>query len=140
MTNRYVVALASALVFAGCSKSHDASTITAPPPGSSQTATLSISNFDTWCALSVTSPANITLPNGASGATNTVTQPVGTTITLHAEPNVGFIWPSAAAGSAGWTGGIDASSSALSKTVTVTLTANKSVGVCCPFPNGTGCT
>jgi hypothetical protein len=139
MTNRYVVALASALVFANCSKSKDAPTITTPG-GSAQTATLTLSNFDAWCTLSVTSPASATLTSAGNSASNTITATVGTAITLHAEPNTGFIWPTTASGSAGWTGSLDGGTSSLNKTVTVTLTANKSVGVCCPFPNGTGCT
>ena len=137
MTNRYVVALASALIFAGCSKSHDSSTPTTP---STQTATLTIANFDTWCTLSVTSPANTPLPNGATASSNTITEPVGTLVTLHAEPNNGFIWPTTASGSAGWTGNLDGGTSSLNKTVNVTLTANKSVKACCPFPDGSGCT
>jgi hypothetical protein len=71
---------------------------------------------------------------------NTLTEPVGTVITLHAEPNTGFIWPTTANGTAGWSGAIDAGSGALSKTINVTLSANKSVQACCPFPDGSGCT
>ena len=145
MTNRHVVALASALFFAGCSSSTDSTTpppAPPPPPPSSpsgSTATLTVADFDSWCSLSVTSPANTSLPNGASSASNTITLPLNTAVTLDAEPNSGFIWASTTARAGGWSGTLDSGTDPLSKSITVTLSANKSVKVCCPFPDGSGC-
>jgi hypothetical protein len=133
MTQRYVVALASALLFVGCSSSSDSS---GTPAG---TATLTVADFDSWCALSVTSPANTTLPSGASGASNAITLPVNTVITLHAEPNSGFTWATTAARGGGWSGTLDSGTDPLSKSINVTLGASKSIKVCCPFPDGSGC-
>jgi hypothetical protein len=138
MTQRYVVALASALLFAGCSSSAD-STISPPPSSPSGTATLTVANFDGWCTLSVTSPAGTNLPSGASGVSNAVTLPVNTAITLHAEPNSGFIWAVTTARAGGWSGTLDSGTDPLGKSITVTLSASKSVKVCCPFPDGSGC-
>lgn len=140
MTQRYVVALASALLFASCSSSSDSSTTPPPPPSSIPgTATLTVANFDSWCTLSVTSPANTPLPGGATGTSNAITVAVNTVVSLHAEPTTGFTWPSTAAAGVGWTGTLDSGTDQLSKSINVTVDASKSIRVCCPFPNGSGC-
>ena len=43
------------------------------------------------------------------------------------------------AGSGGWSGAIDSGQDPLSKDTTVSLNADKTVSVCCPFTNGAGC-
>jgi hypothetical protein len=132
VTRRYPFALASLLLALACKSSTDSST------NSSGNVTLTVSNVLSWCSLSITSPGNTTLPNGATASSNVLTLPANTTVSLHVEPNAGFIWPTTTT-QGGWSGDLDAGTDRLSKSISVKLSTNKSIKVCCPFPNGTGC-
>jgi hypothetical protein len=109
-----------------------------PTPATS-TFALTVSNFQSWCAVTVTQPSGTTLPNGATAASNKITLAAGTVVKLHGEPSsASFEW-APSAGSGGWSGAIDSGQNPLSKDITVTLNADKIVSVCCPFTNGSGC-
>jgi hypothetical protein len=100
---------------------------------------LTVSNFDSWCAITVTQPSGTVLPNGATGASNKVTLAGGTVVKLHGEPAGGSFEWAPSTGHGGWSGAIDNGQDPLSKDTTVTLNADKTVNVCCPFKDGTGC-
>ncbi len=109
------------------------------PDASATTATLFIDNFLAWCAVTVTQPAGATLTDPATSASNSLTAPIGTVVVLHGEPaSASFEWVPAG-GTGGWSGDIDPGQDGKSKDVTITLTGEKSVSVCCPFTDGTGC-
>jgi len=85
--------------------------------------TLAIDNFLVWCSIN---------ENGDT-YTASATFNDNTVVDLFAEPITGFIW--------GHWEGTDNDSGAgdTNQATTVTLTTDKSVLACCPFPNGTGC-
>src|SRR6184192_585425 len=120
--------LAGAFLFMGCASSTE----------STSTFSLTVNNKLSWCTVSVLAPTNVTLPNGGTATTNTITLAAGTIVSLHAEPGQDFIWASSSA-QGGWSGDLDVGTDPISKTIAVTLTSNKTVAVCCPFPSGTGC-
>lgn len=104
----------------------------------SDTFSLTVNNFLSWCSLSVTAPANTTLPSGATAASNKLTVAKNAVVSLHGEPTTGFIW-APSVGKGGWSGEIDAGQNTIGKNINVTMSGNKTIGVCCPFPDGSGC-
>ncbi len=111
----------------------------ANPAPAVSTFLLTLSNFDSWCAITVTQPSGTALPNGATGSTNTIKLATGTVLKLHGAPSsASFEW-APSAGHGGWSGDIDSGQDPLSQDTTVTFDANKSVSVCCPFTSGSGC-
>jgi hypothetical protein len=120
---RLTIALVVALLACGGSNG-------SPPDAGPSNFTLTLSNFDSWCAITVVSPAGTTLPHAFAS---------GTVVMLHGEPaSASFEW-APSAGHGGWSGAIDSGQDPLSKDTKVTMSADKAVGVCCPFANGTGC-
>jgi len=107
--------------------------------GGSASFTLNLTNFAAWCTLSVTQPSGATFPNDASAPANSLVLPAGTVVKLHGEPaDSDFVWPQMG-DTGGWSGDLDPGQDPLSKDVTVTLGADKTVNVCCPYVGGTGC-
>ena len=109
------------------------------PVPTASTFALTLGNFESWCAITVTQPSGTSLPNGATAPSNTIRLAAGTVVKLHGEPSsASFEW-APSAGSGGWSGAIDSGQNPLSKDTAVTLNADKTVSVCCPFTNGAGC-
>jgi hypothetical protein len=109
------------------------------PDASTGEVTLTINNFLAWCAVSVTQPAGAALADPAKSATNTLSEPAGTVVVLHAvAASAAFEWVPAG-GTGGWSGSIDVGQDPTAHDVTVTLDSSKTVDVCCPFADGTGC-
>lgn len=90
--------------------------------------TLTIDNFLAWCSVSV--------DGGVATANPPPTQfPPGTVVPLFGQPvSSTFIWGYWRFTDAEPGGGHDTSQSA-----TVTMSADRTVFVCCPFTNGSGC-
>ncbi len=91
-------------------------------------AQLTVTDYLNWCKVSV---------NGAQPTAFPGTYPFtpGTVVSLSADPLTGFIWGY-------WTGtdGVDPVTHAdTSQSTTVTMWVDRSVFVCCPFADGTGC-
>jgi hypothetical protein len=100
---------------------------------------LTVSNFLAWCAITVAQPSGATLANPPTSATNSLTEPAGTVVVLHGAPaSAAFEWVPAG-GVGGWSGAIDPGQDPKGTDVTVTLDASKTVDVCCPFTDGSGC-
>lgn len=86
---------------------------------------LTIDNFLAWCSVSVNSAA--TTPNPPP----TPFTP-GAVVSLFGQPvSQNFIW--------GYWSGTDVPGHDGNQTSTVTMTSDRTVFVCCPFTNGTGC-
>lgn len=99
---------------------------------------LTINNVLSWCTISITNPAT-TLPNGATAASNVVSFPDGTVVHLHGDKaSSSFKWATSAS-EGGWQMGVDAGQDPVSQDTVVTMTSDKTVKVCCPFTNGSGC-
>ena len=92
------------------------STTNTDAPGGGSNVTLTINNFDDWCT--------ITEQGAASTATKSFAS--GTVVSLMATPNSGFVW--------GYWTGTDVAGNNTSMSAMVTLTADKTVLACCPFP------
>ena len=106
----------------------------APPADAKTGFTLHLTNALNWCDVTVDGTKfTASAPADKSYAKDTV-------VHLHADPTPNgtggsnFIW--------GYWTGTDAVSGTTHDTAqdaTVTMSADKTVYVCCPFPNGTGC-
>jgi len=85
--------------------------------------TLTIDNILAWCSIN---------ENGEAYSPSEVFNQ-GTVVDLNAAPLTGFIWGH-------WTGTDgDTGSGDTNQTTTVTMTSDRAVTACCPFPNGSGC-
>jgi hypothetical protein len=140
MSIRLQLVAASCLAALACGTSYDSSGGQGTPGTTTgNTHNLTLSNFEAWCAITVAQPDGTSLPNGATAANNVVALPAGTVVKLHGEAaGSAFEWVPAG-GRGGWSGAIDPGQDRLAKDVTVTLDGDKTVNVCCPFTNGTGC-
>ena len=90
--------------------------------------TLTIDNYLSWCNVEVGNLA----PSG--GATVTLSERLGSTVFVDANPKAGFLW--------GYWTGTDGDTTAAhdkSQLTTVTMTTDKSVLACCPLPSGQPC-
>ena len=91
--------------------------------------TLTVNDYFSWCNVSI---------NGGTPTSTATTQTAvddASVVSLHAEPLAGFIWGY-------WTGtdNVDlATNKDTTQTTTVTMYADRSVFVCCPFASGAGC-
>ena len=86
--------------------------------------TLTIDNVLAWCSIH---------ENGGTGYSLSAVFNQGTVVDLSAAPQPGFIWGH-------WEGTDgDTGSGDTNQTTTVTMTSDRAVIACCPFPNGTGC-
>lgn len=143
MSVRLKLSAALAGLVCACGSSMDSTTATGPTGSTGTTGStsfnLTLSNFEAWCAITVTQPAGTTLPAGASGSNNVVAFPSGTVVKLHGEPASSYFEWAPSTGHGGWSGAIDPGQDPISKDITVTLTENQTVNVCCPFTNGSGC-
>lgn len=86
--------------------------------------TLTIDNVLAWCSID---------ENGGDGYAPTAVFNQGTVVDLNAAPITGFIWGH-------WTGTDgDHGSGDTNQATTVTMTSDRAVIACCPFPDGSGC-
>jgi len=86
---------------------------------------LTIDNYLAWCSVSV---------NGAAATANPPPTPFspGTVVPLFGQPvSATFIW--------GYWRFTDVPGHDTNQNTTVTMTSDRTVFVCCPFTNGTGC-
>lgn len=86
---------------------------------------LTIDNFLAWCSVSV---------NGGAATTSPVPTPFtpGALVPLFGQPaSAAFIW--------GYWRDTDVPGHDINQSITVTMTSDRTVFVCCPFANGTGC-
>ena len=92
------------------------------------TATLTISNYLSWCTVEVGNLA----PTG--GPTFTISERLGATVFVDANPKAGFVWGY-------WTGtdGDTTDAHDENQLTTVTMTSDKSLLACCPFPSKEPC-
>lgn len=101
----------------------------APPADAKTGFTLRFTNALNWCDLTVDGTKFVaSAPLDKSYAKDTV-------VHLHAAPtSATFIWGY-------WTGtdAVTGTTHDTAQDATVTMSADKTVYVCCPFPNGTGC-
>jgi len=103
-------------------------TADAPPgtPDAKPGFTLHIVNELNWCVITVNG-AKFTPPNNPP---DTVYAP-NAVVQLHADPVQGFVW--------GFWTGTDAGGNDNNQDATATMSANKTVTVCCPIPGNTTC-
>lgn len=88
--------------------------------------TLTVQNFLGWCSISIAGGVSSTAANPPP-----IDFPSGTVVPLSGAPASGFIW--------GYWTGTDVAGHDTNTDTTVTMTADRSVFVCCPFPDGSGC-
>jgi hypothetical protein len=86
--------------------------------------TLTINNVLLWCSIS---------ENGSASYSPSAAFNDNTVVDLFAQPKTGFIWGH-------WEGtDADTGSGDPTKQATVTMTSDRAVLACCPFPDNTGC-
>ncbi len=115
----------------------DMSMVSPSPSPSPGTSVLTINNYLAWCDVSVDGVAK------TPAQTMHVTVPTGVSITLTAAPTSVFIWGYWSGVSSGADMGALAAGSGGNHAVSITLTGDRTIGVCCPHSDkttfGTGC-
>lgn len=87
--------------------------------------TLTIDNFLSWCSISVGGD----VPSIAATISKTFSQ--GSVVTLQGAPTTGFVW--------GYWTGTDAGGNDTNQTTQVTMSSDRGVFACCPFPTSSTC-